>query len=191
MTLLVNGQRVDDTIVETEFASVKAYHESLGNVSCCERDPEFRATARQTVIGRVLLSQEAARTIAPAPEPEVDAAVARLMEDYGGEPWFFARTGTSAETMHLVRRDVDLDLRVRRLLLELGDEGGPPTEQELLAYYQANLDSFKTAEEVRASHMLRTGHGLAVDGSPGEGRERSYDRLCKVRRQLLAGAGFR
>ena len=154
-------------------APIKAYHESLGNVSCCERDPEFRATARDNVVARVLLAQEAGRSVEPTPEPELDAAVEKLKEEYGGEGWFFARTGATPETMHLVRRDVDLDLRVRRLMQELGDDGGPPAEPELRRFYEEHLDAFKTAEEVRASHILKTGRGGG--GAAAEGREQAYD----------------
>ncbi len=188
MALIINGQRIDDALVDAEFGAIKSYHESLGNVSCCERDPEFRASAKQNVIARVLLAQEAARAVAPTPEPELDAAVEKLKEEYGGEGWFFARTGATADTMHLVRKDVDLDLRARRLMQELGDEGGPPAEADLLRYYEEHLKSFMTAEEVRAWHILKTGQGKP--GEPAEGREQHYDRLRQLRRELQAGADF-
>jgi len=188
MALLINGQRIDDAVVDAEFGAIKSYHESLGNVSCCERDPEFRASARQNIISRVLLAQEAARAIAPVPEPELDAAVEKLKEEYGGEGWFFARTGATAETMHLVRKDVDLDLRARRLMQELGDAGGPPADSDLRRYYEERLQSFMTPEEVRASHILKTGQGKP--GEPAQGREQYYDRLRQLRRELQAGADF-
>src|SRR6476620_6572178 len=108
MPLIINGQRIDDAIVENEFAGIKAYHESLGNVSCCERDPEFRATARDNIAARVLLSQEAARMLPASAEADVDAAMEKLLEEYGGKDWFFMRTGTTEEQMPLVRRDVDI-----------------------------------------------------------------------------------
>jgi parvulin-like peptidyl-prolyl isomerase len=188
MPLVINGQKIDGALVDAEFGSIKSYHETLGNVSCCERDPEFRASAKQNIVARVLLAQEAARSIAPTCEPELDAAVEKLKEDYGGEGWFFARTGATAETMHLVRRDVDLDLRVRRLMQSLGDEGGPPTQTDLRRFYEEHLKSFMTPEEVRASHILKTGQGKP--GQPVESREQYYDRLCHLRRDLLAGADF-
>lgn len=189
MAMVINGQRIDDAVVESEFGSIKSYHESLGNVSCCERDPEFRSMARDNVVARALLAQEAGRRIEPTPEAELDAAVEKLKEEYGGEGWFFARTGASPETMHLVRRDVDLDLRVRRLLQELGDEGGPPSEAELRRFYEEHLDLFKTAEEVRASHILKTGRGGSAGGA-AEGRDQAYDLLRQVRQELLAGGNF-
>src|SRR5256885_12888484 len=36
--LRINGQRVDDAVLNGELANIKSYFESLGNASCCERD---------------------------------------------------------------------------------------------------------------------------------------------------------
>ena len=188
MALVINGQKIDDALVESEFGSIKAYHESLGNVSCCERDPEFRAGAGRTWSARVLLAQEAGRGVDPTPEAELDAAVEKLKEEYGGEGWFFARTGATAETMHLVRRDVDLDLRVRRLLQDLGDEGGPPTEPELRRFYERAPRRIQDGRGGPGVAHPQDGPGRARRGA--EGREQAYDQLRQVRRELLAGGDF-
>ena len=42
MPLVVNGQTIDDAVIEQEFSAIKAHYESLGSISCCERDDEFR-----------------------------------------------------------------------------------------------------------------------------------------------------
>lgn len=184
MALIINGQRVDDALVEQEFANVKAYYESLGNVSCCERDPEFRETARRNILTRVLLSQEAGRSVPETPAAELDAAVDKLVDDYGGREWFYARTGASEESMNLVRRDVDLELRTRRLVDRMDEEAGPPTEAQLRAHYETNIEAFKTAEEVRASHILK-------NPARAEDRAAAYDLLRGLRRQLREqGADF-
>lgn len=182
MPIQINGQRVDDAVVDAEFSNIKAYHESLGNVSCCERDPEFRATARQNIVARVLLAQEAARAVEPTPEPDVDAALDKLKEDYGGEQWFMARTGLTEETLPLVRRDLDIDLRVRRLVERLTDGEAAPSEEDLRRYYSDHQGQFMTEEEVRASHILK--------GGGGENRLEGYEDLRRVRRELLGGADF-
>src|SRR5687767_1399298 len=131
MPLLINGQRVEDAVLENEFAQIKAHYENLGNVSCCERDPEFRGYAKDNIVARVLLSQEAARSVEPTPPAEVDEAFARLKQEYGGEEWFFARTGATPDQVDLIRRDVDIDLRVRRMLERLGQSAPAPTEADL------------------------------------------------------------
>lgn len=182
MPLIINGQRIDDALIDNEFSGIKAYHESLGNLSCCERDPEFRATAIDNITARVLIAQEAARAMPASPDADVDAAVDKLIDEYGGKEWFFMRTGASEEQMPLVRRDVDIDLRVRTMLDGLADEGPTPTDTELRAHYDENLKLFMTDEQVRASHILKNPRG--------ENRYEALDLLRDLRKQLRAGANF-
>src|SRR3954467_6455351 len=116
MPLSVNGRPVNDEALYAEFSSIKSYFESLGNVSCCERDPEFRGYARQNIVARVLLSQEAQRALPPTPPEEVEAALDKLKEENGGEQRFLAMLGAAPEQLDLVRRDLEADLRVRKLV---------------------------------------------------------------------------
>src|SRR3954454_4596054 len=105
MPIVINGQRVEDDVLNAEFASIKAYYESLGNVSCCERDPEFRGYARENVTARVLLTQEAQRSIATLPESDVDAALEELKKQHGGEVQFLAAFGATTDDWPQIRRD--------------------------------------------------------------------------------------
>lgn len=183
MALVINGQRIDDAVVDNEFSQIKAYHENLGNVSCCERDEEFRGYAKNNVVARVLLAQEAGRVIAPTPDAEVDAAVEKLKEEYGGEGWFYSRTGLTPETLHLVRHDLDLDLRVKQMLEQLTSASGEPSEADLRRHYEQHIADFMTAEQVRASHILK-------NPARAEDRDPAYASLRDLRRQILAGADF-
>lgn len=183
MALVVNGERIDDAVLDGEFSGIKAYFESLGNVSCCERNDEFRGYARENVVARVLLAQEVARSHPPVPDDEVDAAIAKLKEEHGGEERFYAAVGAGPEQMAIVRRDVEVNLRVRAALEQLTASDPAPTDAQLRAYYEQHLDAYKTPEEVRASHILKA-------PTRGEQREAAYQTLRDVRGQLLAGADF-
>ena len=182
MPLIINGQRIEDAIIDNEFSGIKAHFESMGNVSCCERDPEFQQMARDNITGRVLLAQEAGRAMPASSEQEIDESLAKLIEHYGGKEWFFMRTGANDEQMPLVRRDLDIDLRVKRMLDNLADDGPQPTDVELHAHYEANIKAFMTTEEVRASHILKN--------PQGERQKAAYDEMRDIRRQLQAGADF-
>ena len=182
MALVINGQKIDPAVLQFEFSEIKTYFERLGNVSCCERDEEFRGYARQNVTARVLLSQEAKRRYEPTPEAELDAAIAGLIKQYGGEVQFYAATGARPDAMHLVRNDVDADMRVKRLMDDLvGDVS--ILEEDLRNYYEANIDQFKSAEEVRASHILKAPKRV-------EERDAAFETLRACRRELLKGADF-
>ena len=41
MSLRINGEEIDDELIEAEFRQVKGHYERTLQVSCCERDPEF------------------------------------------------------------------------------------------------------------------------------------------------------
>src|ERR1041384_1866223 len=97
MPLVINGEQIDDALLEQEFSAIKAHFESLGNVSCCERDEEFRGYARDNIVARVLLAQEAERTVAPLTDVEIDSAIEQLKAEHGGEEKFAAATGFSRD----------------------------------------------------------------------------------------------
>jgi hypothetical protein len=181
--LKINGQSVEDGIVEAEFAQIKSYFEQMGNVSCCERDDEFRGYARDNIIGRVLLLQESSRRIAALPVAEVDAAMAQLEQAHGGQQALLGALGAMPDQLDLVRKDVEADLRLRKMIDALCQQHNAPDETILRKYYQDHLDAFLTTEQVRASHILKS-----VRRS--EDREKAYDELRKVRRELLAGGDF-
>ena len=182
MAIVINGQRVEDDVLNAEFSNIKSYFESLGNVSCCERDPEFRGYARENVVARVLLSQEAQRSLPPTPAEAVDVALDKLKEEHGGEQRFLMMIGAAPDQLDLVRRDLEADLRVRRMIDDLVAADPAPTDAELRAYYDQHIDAYKTAEEVRASHILKA--------SRGEKRHEAYEALRDLRRQLQDGGDF-
>ena len=59
MPLTINGESVDDGLLDAEFSQIKAHFEQQANVSCCERDDEFMGYAKDNLIARVLLAQKA------------------------------------------------------------------------------------------------------------------------------------
>src|SRR5258706_13932730 len=182
MPLLVNGRPVNDDALYAEFSSIKSYFESLGNVSCCERDEEFRGYARENMIARMLLSEEAARRHAPPAESEIDAAVEAMKQEQG-EFQFAAMVATSAEQLDGVRREIASNLRVQRLLESIWADLKEPSEADLREYYEAHLPAFMSPEQLRASHISK-------NPGRGETREPVYQELREVRHKLLAGADF-
>lgn len=182
MALLVNGQPVDPNLLDAEFANVKSYFERLGNVSCCERDEEFRGYAKQNVVSRMLLTQHALANTPSLPSDEVDAAFAALKEQHGGDARFYSSIGATPEQDEFIKRDVESNLRVERFVAGLCGNLEPGVE-EMRGFYEKNVAAFMTAEEVRASHISKA-------PPRGEDRASIYDTFRTVRKQLLAGADF-
>src|SRR5688500_19836943 len=114
MALRINGQLVDDSTLYAEFANVKSYFERMGNISCCERDEEFRGYAKENVIARVLLAQHAEEAV-PAPSAgEVDTAFEQVKQEHGGGAAFYAAIGAAVDQSELVRRGLGVHRRIGR-----------------------------------------------------------------------------
>jgi len=164
--LSVNGEVVAPELIEGEFRAIKSHAESLGNMSCCERDPEFRAQARDHVVARILLNQESQRRALEVTEEEIDTALARIEEEHGGREALLSSLGLHPCQITDVRADIANGLRVEKTLRACLGPLPEPTEQELRAYYDAHLDDFLTEEEVRATHLGKRWPGMTLVSSP-------------------------
>jgi len=183
MPLVVNGQTIDDAVIEQEFSAIKAHYESLGSISCCERDDEFRGYARDNITFRALLTQEAQRTIAEPGAEEVTRAFDKLKGEHGGGDQFYASVGLSPEQDGLIQRDLSVNLQVESLRDSACQSLPAPTEGECRAYYEGNIEQFSDEDEVRASHIFKSVRET-------EKREAIFKALCEVRQRLVDGADF-
>jgi parvulin-like peptidyl-prolyl isomerase len=183
MTLYVNDEPVSPELIEGEFRAIKSQAESLGNISCCERDPEFRAMARDHVVARVLLNQESQRRALEVTDEEIEAALARIEEEHGGREALLGNLGLHPCQIEEVRADITNGLRVEKTLRACLGPLPEPTEEEIRAYYETHLDDYLTEEEVRATHLFK-------QVPKSEDRARIYDEMRTLRRRARDGEDF-
>ena len=183
MPIIINGEQIGEDLIGQEFSEIKAFHERVGQISCCERDDEFRATAIDNITGRVLVAQEARRHDAPVSKEEIDEAIEKLKEEHGGDQQFYYNMGLTPEQDDVIRENVSASLSVDKLLREICGDDPIPGDDELKAFYEERIDDYKSAEEVRASHIFKS-------VQQAEERENLFKELCEIRQSLLDGADF-
>jgi parvulin-like peptidyl-prolyl isomerase len=183
MPIRVNDEPIDPALIEAEFAAIKAQAESLGNISCCERDPEFRQLATDNVVARVLLNQEARRRALDVAPEEIDAALERIEAEHGGREKLLESLGLHPCQIDDVRADIANGLRVEKTLRACLGPPVDPTDAEVRAFHQSHQSDYLTTEEVRASHLFK-------QVSRVEDRQRIYDLLRDLRRRARDGADF-
>lgn len=184
MGLVINGEKIDEDVIYREFENIKSsYEEQSGEYTCCEHDDEFMGYARENIISRVLLTQQAIKKVDPIGPAEVDEALADLIEQHGGEEQFFANFNLTEEQKPQIREDVAKNLLVQRLIEQVVGDGGQPDDEELKAFYDSNIDRYMMPEKVRVSHILKS-------LTHGEDRSEAYGKLLEARKELLAGADF-
>ena len=183
MPLVVNDQRIDDAIIDQEFSAIKAHYESMGSMSCCERDEEFRGYARDNIVFRALLTQEAQKTIDHPGKEQIDEEFLRLKKDNGGEDEFYANMNLTHDQDEMIKDDLALNIQVENLRSKIFEEIPEPNDKELHEYYLNNKDQFREPDEVRASHIFKSVREV-------EKREEVFNELCDIRKQLVDGLDF-
>ena len=183
MPLKINGEPVDDALLDAEFSQIKAHFERQANVSCCERDDEFMGYAKDNIIARVLLSQKALEVIDEPGSDAVDARLDTLKKEYGSDEEFYFKLGISEGQEDEIRGDIAGSIRVDSLVSRIVGELPSPGKKQLRSHYEENIKDFMSPEEVRALHIFKS-------LSKAENREAIFAELREVRSAALAGEDF-
>ncbi len=183
MALIINGETIDEEIIEAEFRQIKGHYERTLQVACCERDPEFQGYAKDNITARVLLNQEALKRFPEVSDEEVDARLAKLIDEAGGEDQFFLKIGMPMRDLSLVRSNVVGGVRMDKMLSEVYGEEPNPSDDDLKAFYDKNIEAFKSEEHICASHITKS-----MDGA--KSRAEVYAKMREIREQLMDGTDF-
>jgi parvulin-like peptidyl-prolyl isomerase len=183
MPLIINGEEIDEDIVEAEFRQIKGHYERTLQVACCERDPEFRGYAKDNIISRTLLNQEAQKRIPVVSEEDITARLQKLIEDAGGETQFYTNIGLVAKDEAAIRPNIANGVRLDKMLADIYQPEPDYNDTELYAWYESHIELFMTEEQIRAAHITKNLQGV-------QSREEVFNHLRKVRQELFAGADF-
>ncbi|MCP5560405.1 MAG: peptidyl-prolyl cis-trans isomerase [Verrucomicrobiaceae bacterium] len=183
MALIINGEEIDEEIIEAEFRQIKSHYERTLQVACCERDPEFRGYAKDQITSRMLLNQEAMKRIPVVSDEAVTERLQKLIAEAGGEEQFYMNIGLLSKDEAVVRENISGGVRLDLMLADVYAPEPQPTDEEARAWYEAHLDLFMTDEQVSASHITKSLAGA-------KSRNEVYAQMRALRRRLLDGADF-
>lgn len=183
MALIINGEQIDEEIIESEFRQIKGHFERTLQVACCERDPEFRSKAKDNISSRVLLNQEALKRFPDVAEADVSARLEKLIAAAGGETQFYMGIGMTTKDEVVVRENVANGTRLDKMLGEVYAPEPDPSDAELRAYYDQNIQHFLSDEQIRACHITKSLQGA-------ESRNAVYEAMRQLRKKVLGGEDF-
>ncbi|HSI61757.1 MAG TPA: peptidylprolyl isomerase [Candidatus Saccharimonadia bacterium] len=183
MALIVNGEEIEDEIIENEFRTIKGHYERTLQVACCERDPEFRAMAKDNLASRFIIHQEAVKRFPEVDAEDVKSRLEKLIEQAGGEEKFLMNIGMPQRDDALLHVQISNGVRMDKMMATVYAPEPNPTEAEMRAWYEENIKLFLTDEEVRASH-------ISMNLSGAKSRVEVYALMRELRGKAQAGADF-
>jgi len=186
MALFVNGEEVPKGILQAEAQSLHARFAQLSPEEQVlygfdEATQRQRAIewARENVIERFLLRQEALKDPEPIPDEVFEQAVEQMKKRFGGADKM-AQSGVTEET---IREEAEAALRLDKLLAKLRSRVKPPKSKDLAAWYRKHPERWQVGESLRAAHIVKH-----VNEQVPEAEAREAIDQAKV--ELDAGANF-
>ena len=184
MALLVNGERIEDDTIQQEAERMRPrFEEAFADEPPETREAKLRDWARENVIEKALLAQEARRDPHPVPARDIDAALRELMEQFGGEDAFYRRVGMTRADDAEIRANVEIRLRVDRVIERVCRGLPDATDEAVERYYREHLDELTAPEQIRAAHIVKhIGADVSLEAAQAE--------LAAVREEIGRGADF-
>ena len=178
--LRVNGELVDQELVEESFHRVKTAEEQKLQASCCERDPEFYEIAEQEVTDSILIAQEAEKRFTEIPEAELKENLKKLIDTYRehGASWEMLEAQRD-----LMRHEVAASLRMDKLLKDILGDDDQVSDAEVTEFYENHRDEYRTPAEVHSLHLMKTLNETVR-------AEEVFSKMCELRREGMAGIDF-
>ena len=181
MAIVINGERIEDTVIQAEAERLRPDHERV----FAEIDPEKREAqllnwSRENVIERVLLIQQVKKQNEPVSKKKLESALAQMKEQSAGDKPF---DDFSDEEKEKIKRALEIQIRVENLLHNVCKDIDEPSQQEVEDFYKNNKERFQTAEQIRVAHIVKH-----IDSATDEKTAQST--MSQVHQQLEAGEVF-
>ena len=181
MTLSVNGEKIDNSVIELEAERMRPHYEQVfAEMDNDEREGQLLEWSRENVVERVLLRQEAQNRDITIEQNEIESALENIRQQYTQQSQGKVLAADEAESM---KREIELQMKVERLLNDVTKDVGAPSEEAVSEFYEQNKDRFTTPERVRVAHIVKH-----IDGHTDEAA--AQEMMEKVHDELKTGAVF-
>ena len=173
-TAVVNGQEISAEAVNFELDRLVRFYMGHGMTMAEVRQnlPKLEAKALDQAIGAKLLLDQAARLDIPVTEKDIDAEVARVVQQVGGEENYKKALAAQGISEADFRKELEKGARVNMLVGQVCAHVADPTEDEVTAFYEAHKAEYVEPHQVLCQHILVKGSNDAALDKIKEIRER-------------------
>jgi hypothetical protein len=137
MPIVVNGETIDDSEIRKEASLLRPQFErAMAHLDPIEAQMQLWEWSRENVIEKTLLRQEALKITEPVSEEEIQLAIQRMRPYQPGDRGCDPEAGSDS-----FKKDVEIQLRVDRLLAKVASEVQTVDKKLVSDYYRNGIPS--------------------------------------------------
>jgi len=141
MALIVNGERVEDALIKEEAERLRPEYERVFKDQIAEeREAQLLDWSKENVLERILINQEVRRNGPQIPKEEIDAALAKLKEQYADPEKIYEDFDGKDDAK--IKEGIELQMRVQRKLEGVCKDLLEPSKAAIREYYDRNKEQF-------------------------------------------------
>ena len=154
MTLVVNGERIEEWQIQREFERLRPdYEKVFADQSPEEQKTQLLEWSKENVIEMVLLKQEAEKNYKDIPESKIESVLAEFKKEYKSQGQ--AAGELSEEDEKKFKKSIRVQMKVEQVLRDVCKNLPKPSEEDVWKFYEENKEQFKSAEQIRVSHIVK------------------------------------
>ena len=148
--------------------------------------PKLQEKALDQAIGAKLLFDRAHQLELPVTAKDVDAEVARVVAQVGGEENYKKALAAQGITEEAFRKELEKGARVNLLVNQACAHVEEPTEAEVESFYAAHKDEYVVPPQVLCQHILVKSEA----GDLPEAKSAAFEKIRAIRARIAAGGDF-
>ena len=187
-TAVVNGSEISAEAINFELDRLVKFYMGHGMTFDEVRKnlPKLQEKALDQAIGAKLLFDRAHQLELPVTAKDVDAEVARVVAQVGGEENYKKALAAQGITEAAFRKELEKGARVNLLVNQACAHVEEPTETEVEAFYAAHKDEYVTPPQVLCQHILVKSEA----GDLPEAKSAAFEKIRAIRERIAAGGDF-
>lgn len=180
--MIVNGEKIEDSAIQQEVERLRPdYERVFADQEAEEREAQLLDWSRENVIEKVLINQEAEKNGDKIPPDQVQAALAKLKEQYEDQEQLYKDFNT--ENDEQIKKDIEKQMRVEQRIGQVCKDLPKPSQAAIQKYYEENQEQFKSGERARVAHIVRY-----VNWQTDE--QTAHETISKAYEELKTGVAF-
>jgi len=185
---IVNGQEISGEAVSFELDRLVRFYMSHGMSmeEVKQNLPKLEEKALDQAIGAKLLLDRSQELDVPVTAAEIDAEVAKVVTQVGGEENF--KKALSAQNLTEVdfRKELEKGAKVNKLVEQACSSVADPTDDEVAAFFEAHKSEYVEPEQVLCQHILVK----VAENDLAEVKDRALEKIKAIRERIVAGGDF-